>query len=70
MEHLPKTYLTNSKSRFPLLTFHRLASHMEFNFPKKEGTGVAKLIPNVSGDVQDVIIKLLIYNADNRMSAG
>lgn len=43
---------------------------MEFNFPKKEGTGVAKLIPNVSPDVTDVITKLLVYNADNRMSAG
>ena len=43
---------------------------MEINFAKKEGTGIGKLIPNVSGDVQDVITKLLIYNADNRMSAG
>ena len=43
---------------------------MEFNFPKKEGTGIPKLIPNVSPDVQTVIVKLLIYNADNRMSAG
>lgn len=43
---------------------------MEFNFPKKEGTGIAKLIPHVQPDVQDVIIKLLTYNADNRMSAG
>lgn len=43
---------------------------MEFNFPKKEGTGISKLIPHVSPDVQDVIIKMLIYNSDNRMSAG
>lgn len=43
---------------------------MEFNFPKKEGTGIAKLIPHVSPDVQDVIIKMLVYNSDNRMSAG
>lgn len=43
---------------------------MEFNFPKKEGTGIAKLIPHVQSDIQDVIIKLLIYNSDNRMSAG
>lgn len=35
---------------------------MEFNFPKKEGTGIAKLIPHVSPDVADVIIKLLMYN--------
>ena len=43
---------------------------MEFNFGKKEGTGVAKLIPNASPDVQDVITKLLVYNADGRMTAG
>ena len=43
---------------------------MEFNFTKKEGTGIAKLIPNVSGEVQDVITKLLIYNSDNRLSAS
>lgn len=43
---------------------------MEFNFPKKEGTGIAKLIPHIAPDLQEVIIKLLVYNADNRMSAG
>lgn len=43
---------------------------MEFNFPKKEGTGIAKLIANVSPDVQDIIIKLLVYNPDNRMTAS
>lgn len=43
---------------------------MEFNFPKKEGTGIARLIPHVGADMQDVIVKLLIYNSDNRMSAS
>ncbi len=43
---------------------------MEFNFPKKEGTGIAKLIPHVSPDLVEVITKLLVYNADNRMTAG
>lgn len=28
--------------------FQKVASHMEFNFPKKEGTGISKLIPHVS----------------------
>jgi len=50
--------------------FAKVASHMEFNFPKKEGTGIARLIPHVGSDMQDVIIKLLIYNSDNRMSAS
>lgn len=43
---------------------------MEFNFPKKEGTGVTKLIPHVHPEVQEVITKLLVYNSDNRMTAS
>ena len=43
---------------------------MEFNFPKKEGTGIAKLIPHVNPEITDVIVKLLIYSSDGRMSAG
>ena len=43
---------------------------MEFNFPAKEGTGIAKLIPNVSADAQEIITKLLIYDSSNRVSAG
>jgi len=43
---------------------------MEFNFPKKEGTGIAKLIPNVSPEAQEIITKMLNYDHSNRMSAG
>ncbi len=43
---------------------------MEFNFPKKEGTGIAKLIPHISDDIKEIIVKLLIYNSDNRLSAS
>lgn len=43
---------------------------MEFNFAPKEGTGIAKLIPNVSPDAQEIITKLLIYDNSVRMSAG
>ena len=42
---------------------------MEFNFPVVEGTGIEKLIPHASADVQDIIKKLLIYNPDNRITA-
>jgi len=35
---------------------------MEFNFPLKEGTGIEKLIPNVSPEVQEIITKLLHYD--------
>ena len=46
-------YSPNSKSKLLftvilMLKLYRVASHMEFNFPKKEGTGIGKLIPNVS----------------------
>jgi renal tumor antigen len=35
---------------------------MEFNFPKKEGSGIAKLAPNVTPDAQEIIVKMLAYN--------
>ena len=43
---------------------------MEFNFPTKEGSGIAKLIPNVSPEATEIITKLLVYDNSNRMSAG
>lgn len=53
-----------------LQKFQKVASHMEFNFPQKEGTGIAKLIPNVSPDVQEIITKLLSYDQATRMSCS
>jgi renal tumor antigen len=53
-----------------LAKFQKQASHMEFDFPKVEGTGIAKLIPNVSPECREIITKMLIYNSDHRMSAG
>ncbi len=35
---------------------------MEFNFPKKEGSGIAKLAPNVTPDAQEIIVRMLAYN--------
>lgn len=43
---------------------------MEFNFPKKEASGIAKLIPNASQEVQEIITKMLYYDNSNRMSCG
>jgi len=43
---------------------------MEFNFEPKEGSGIAKLIPNVSPDAQEIITRMLSYDNSNRMSAG
>ena len=43
---------------------------MEFDFQKKEGTGIAKLITFVSAEAQEIITKLLIYDHSQRMSCG
>jgi renal tumor antigen len=53
-----------------LKKFQKYATHMEFNFPSTEGSGIAKLIPHASRDLQDLICKMLIYNPDNRISAS
>jgi hypothetical protein len=45
------------------------SAHMDFNFPAKEGGGVAKLIPHVNPECVDLIVKLLAYNPDDRLSA-
>lgn len=46
------------------------ATHMELNFQAKKFVGIQKLIPHVSADAQDVIMKMLIYNPDERYTAS
>ena len=48
--------------------FKRQASHMDFNFPVRTGSGIAKLIPHVSTECVDVIDKLLAYDPEERLS--
>jgi renal tumor antigen len=44
---------------------------MEFNFPTvHEGTGIEKLMPSASRESVDLVIKLLTYNPDNRITAS
>jgi renal tumor antigen len=43
---------------------------MEFDFPPTIGSGINKLLPNVSEEAKDLINKMLIYNPDNRISAS
>lgn len=45
------------------------SQHMDFNFPAKEGTGIAKLIPHASSECIELVSKLLEYNPDDRLSA-
>jgi hypothetical protein len=43
---------------------------MEFNFQPKKFVGISKLVPHVSPDAQDLIMKMVIYNADERYTAS
>jgi serine/threonine protein kinase len=52
-----------------LRAFQEKASHMEFNFPAKTGTGVDQLIPHVSKDARELIGLMLTYDSEQRLSA-
>ena len=49
--------------------FQKKNSHMDFNFPQLEGTGLAPLLPNVSSEARNLIARMLIYDATERPSA-
>lgn len=49
--------------------FKGKAKEIDFNFPQREGTGIDKLIPQVTPLARDLIIKLLCYNVEERISA-
>lgn len=49
--------------------FQKKASHMDFNFATKEGTGIDKLIPHVSAPARELINQLLLYDSEKRISA-
>lgn len=44
-------------------------THMDFDFPVKQGTGITKLLPHASPEALDLMMKLLTYNPDDRLSA-
>lgn len=49
--------------------FQKHATHMEFNFPSKKGTGIEKLAPHIPKDCVDLIQKLLRYDPEERITA-
>ena len=49
--------------------FQKKASHMEFNFPPKQGTGIDNLIPHASPEAKELIYKMLAYQSEDRLSA-
>lgn len=49
--------------------FRKHSAHIDFNFPASEGTGIAKLIPHAPPDAVELMLKILAYNPDDRVSA-
>jgi renal tumor antigen len=47
----------------------RGAAHVDFNFPKEDGTSIAKLIPHASPAAIDLMLKMLAYDPGKRMNA-
>eukprot|EP00359_Climacostomum_virens_P006888 CAMPEP_0204915778 /NCGR_PEP_ID=MMETSP1397-20131031/13721_1 /ASSEMBLY_ACC=CAM_ASM_000891 /TAXON_ID=49980 /ORGANISM="Climacostomum Climacostomum virens, Strain Stock W-24" /LENGTH=398 /DNA_ID=CAMNT_0052087985 /DNA_START=1606 /DNA_END=2802 /DNA_ORIENTATION=+ len=45
------------------------ASHMDFDFPPKTGSGIDHLIPHVSKDARELIGLMLTYDSEQRLSA-
>jgi len=49
--------------------FKRNASHMDFDFPEKKGTGLERLVPHADSDLVEIIKKLIRYDPDDRILA-
>ena len=45
------------------------ASHISFDFPSQKGIGIPQLIPQAGADSVDLIVKLLKYDANERITA-
>ncbi|KAL0022117.1 hypothetical protein WJX79_002445 [Trebouxia sp. C0005] len=70
MDQIEKIHaITGTPSPEILATMKRRSTHVEFDFPPKEGTGITKLIPHLSPEGQDLLQKLLMYNPEDRISA-
>lgn len=45
------------------------ASHISFDFPEQKGIGIGQLIPHASPDLIDLVVKLLKYDASERITS-
>ncbi len=45
------------------------ASHISFDFPPQKGIGVPQLVPHAGADSVDLMVKLLKYDASDRITA-
>ncbi|XP_063683301.1 MAPK/MAK/MRK overlapping kinase-like isoform X2 [Bolinopsis microptera] len=59
---------TPSQSTLDKLRKYKSRS-LDFNFPYKRGTGLAKMIPFGSKDCRELLLQLLVYDPDDRISA-
>lgn len=49
--------------------FKSHASHLDFNFPAKTGSGLDKMLAHVSPDCLDLLKQMLIYDPEKRITA-
>jgi renal tumor antigen len=47
--------------------FKQNASHMDFNFPEKKGTGIERLVPHAAPELVELMKKLIRYDPDERI---
>ena len=45
------------------------ASHISFDFPPQKGVGIAQLVPHAPADCIDLMVKLLKYDASERITS-
>lgn len=71
MDQIQKIHNVLGTPPADLLTrkFKRNASHMDFNFPEKKGTGIERLIPHADADLTELMKKLVRYDPDERILA-
>mmetsp|Transcript_36651 Transcript_36651/g.36263 ORF Transcript_36651/g.36263 Transcript_36651/m.36263 type:complete len:109 (-) Transcript_36651:190-516(-) len=50
--------------------YQKKATHMEFDFPEKKGSGIVSLMDHVSKQCIDLVQKLLIYDPNDRITAS
>jgi renal tumor antigen len=49
--------------------FKSHASHLDFNFPPKQGTGIEKMLAHTSPECVDLLKRMLTYDPEHRISA-
>jgi serine/threonine protein kinase len=54
---------------FTQIKIYRNSSNIDFNFSNKQGLGIARFLSHIKSDCVDLIMKMLVYNPDERLSA-